>query len=105
MKPSIRLPVVFELNTLTVNCLKLSGIGSTKEEAFQDILSNNPDFYSMLKDGSFDYIGDHLGVIVVKTDKLYDKLLEIEPLPVEVKKPKNKNLKDVSPEDVVKYGY
>lgn len=105
-KLHIAFPAIYENNTLTIKCLRIESEGLTAEEAYINAAKNTPELYKYLILGTIQESNGKCLISVPFEQKVYDKILEIEPLPVD--KPKKKlssRLTDVSPEEVIKYGY
>lgn len=103
----MQLPCTYENEVLTIKCLNLSATAWPLEEAFALVVKNTPEFYASLSLGTIHKENGRCFIVVPKSDKLYNKILELEPLPEDQDKKKKQNslLKDVSPEEVLKFGY
>lgn len=107
MKLYIQIPASYEDNTLTIKALNLSAPGWPAEEAYLNIAKNSPDLYSGLILGKLVKKDDKHFIVLPYNDKVYSRILELEPLPedAEKKRKKQSHLLDLSPEDLIKYGY
>ena len=107
MKLYMQIPVSYETETLTIKSLGLTGTAWPVEEAYMKAIKDVPELYGPLSLGKIKQENDKYFLVVPKNEKIYSKILEIEPFPEEAEKKRKKqnHLSDVSPEDVVKYGY
>jgi len=98
----ISLPCKFENGTLTVKGLGLNGKGEPKEEAFFNAIKAVPELYSELCTS----VVTDTSILVPHSKKVYERILELEPLPEDrATKAKKDGLFKPTSEDVLKYGY
>lgn len=107
----LRIPVTYEQDELIINCLNLKGTGTSIEEAYDSLLQNSPEFYAALKNGEVksDTHTGKMFIYVNYTQKLYDRITDLEPVGKD-KEPKQKKdnkagLKQADSEEIIKYGY
>lgn len=103
----LKIPATYEEETLTIKCLQLSASGLTVEDAYKDLIKSSKELYASLKPGKVKLEGEQYYIIVPHDEKVYNKILDLEPLPDEAERRRRQNshLKEASPEDVIKYGY
>ena len=107
MITTMSLPCTYAKDTLTIKCLCLQGFGWPAEEALMNTLKSNPEWYAELCMGVIEVDAkDRYALIVPYSKKIYERLLEIEPLPSDqiMKKPRPDFLMPTNAE-VLKYGY
>jgi hypothetical protein len=102
----IRIPYTYIDDTLNIKCLQLSGTGWPAEEAYKTIIKQCKEFYSVLSKGKLKQEGKYEFIDLPYNEKLYSRILELEPLPLEAKVKKNsKKIKSASSEEIINYGY
>lgn len=100
------IPCTFENNTLRIKALRIEASGNNPEEALMKAIKSVPELYAELCLGKVEQDRHWFFITVPHSKKLYDRLLEIEPLPQD--KPKVKKtgaLKEAESDEVIKYGY
>lgn len=99
----ISIPCNYAEETLKVKSLGINGKGWPQEEAYFNAIKAVPELYSDLCTA----VVTDKEILVPYSKKVYDKLLEVEPLPedkVKAAKKENSLLKATS-EEVLKFGY
>ena len=103
----LSLPCTYENSTLTIRCLRISADGSSAEDALFKAIKNTPELYAELCSGRV--VRDNKNrheLIVPHSEKLYNKIVEIEPSPESKKKAARKDgVLKASAEETLKYGY
>lgn len=101
------IPCTYDNDTLTISSLNMQGQGWPREEAFFAALKSAPDLYAELCVGSIKEDKGRLVVLTPYSKKLYERILELEPLPEEkiIPKVKKDSLLKPTNEETLKYGY
>lgn len=106
MTTYMRIPATYENETLTIKALGLTHTAYPMEEAYMALAKNTPEHYAALALGTIKEEGRFIGITIPFNEKLYNKILEIEPLPVDKKRIKvDSHLHTASAEEVIKHGY
>ena len=103
----MQIPCTYDNDTLFIKALNIRGQGWPREEAFFNALKASPELYGELCAGTIHEHKEKLFILVPYSTKLYDRIIELEPLPTaaEQKKLKKNNLLKPTTEEVLKYGY
>ncbi len=102
----VRIPYTYIDDVMTIKGLQLSGTGWPVEEAYKAITKQCREFHSVLSKGELKQEGKYEFVDLPYNEKLYNRILELEPMPSEAKVKNNSNkVKSASNEEIIKYGY
>jgi hypothetical protein len=107
----ISIPTQYSNEILTIKALGLEGNGPSPEDALLECIKNTA-LYDLLIVCEFHYSNDtwgyeHLLLQVPFSTELYNKIIEVEPLP-ELSKKKKRNsslILEPASEDILKYGF
>lgn len=102
----IRIPYTYIDDVMTIKGLQLSATGWPVEEAYIAITKQCKEFYAVLSKGELKQEGKYEFIDLPYNEKLYNRILELEPLPLDAKiKKSSSKIKSASSEETLKYGY
>ena len=102
------IPCTYVHEILTISSLDIQGKGWPQEEAYFMALKSAPDLYAELCLGTIKEEKGRLTVVIPYSKKVYERILELEPLPEEktiVKVKRENNILTPTSTETLKYGY
>lgn len=101
----ISMPCNYEGETLVVKALNLRAEGYPAEQAYFTAIKSAPELYAELCTGVITEDKGKYTLIVPYSQKVYDRILEVEPFPLDKPKKKREGVLKATSDEVLKYGY